>query len=102
MKKLIPKFSLSLFPFVKKPLILLYNLTQRCNLRCDYCFGQYYTQSEELPLEQSKDLLSQFYALGVRRLGLGGGEPLLYKDIDQFAGQYITVHHRLTPVIAFQ
>lgn len=61
---------------------MYFNITQRCNLRCSYCFGQYYSENLELSIGQVSKILSDFYSLGVRRLGLSGGEPLLYKDID--------------------
>jgi MoaA/NifB/PqqE/SkfB family radical SAM enzyme len=80
---IIPKISLSLFPFVHKPYLVMFNITEKCNLRCRYCFGQYYDQKTQLTLPQIKKILLDFYALGARRLALSGGEPLLYKDIDQ-------------------
>ena len=79
----IPKISLSILPFIKKPYVLFFNITQRCNLRCAYCFGKYYSETGELTFPQIKKLLTQFYSLGVRRLGISGGEPLLHKDIDK-------------------
>lgn len=82
-RKVFPKVNTSVLPFINKPYILLFNLTQRCNLRCNYCFGQYYSETEELSFSQIKKLLSQFYDLGVRRLGISGGEALLHKDIDK-------------------
>ena len=72
----------SLFFFVKSPFMVFFNVTQRCNLHCSYCFGQYYSDAQELALPQIQTILSEFYNLGARRLGLGGGEPLLYHRIE--------------------
>jgi MoaA/NifB/PqqE/SkfB family radical SAM enzyme len=77
-----PKLAFSVWPFVRRPYILVYNVTQRCNLRCSYCFGKYYSDQKELTFEENKRILSDFYRLGVRRLIFTGGEPLLHKDID--------------------
>ncbi len=77
-----PKIGPSVLPFVRKPFIVLFNVTERCNLRCSYCFGHYYSETNEISLDQTKKILSELYDLGARRLGLGGGEPLLHKNID--------------------
>lgn len=82
-KSIFPKFGFSALPFVKKPLVLMFNITERCNLHCSYCFGRYYSGKKELSLLQISKILSEFYQLGARRLGLSGGEPLLHKDIDK-------------------
>lgn len=81
-KPILPRLGLSVLPFVKKPFIVLFNITERCNLRCYYCFGRYYSDTKELSLDQITKVLSELYDLGARRLGLGGGEPLLHKNID--------------------
>jgi MoaA/NifB/PqqE/SkfB family radical SAM enzyme len=78
-----PKLSFWILPFLKRPFIIFLNITQRCNLRCSYCFGQYYSEIDELTFTQASRILSELYALGARRLALGGGEPLLYEDIDE-------------------
>ena len=75
-------FQPAILPFVNRPFIVLFNLTERCNLRCVYCFGQYYSDTQDLTLAQAGTILSGFYELGARRLGLGGGEPLLYQHIE--------------------
>ena len=83
LKLKIPKIGLSALPFIAKPYILLFTITERCNLRCSYCFGKYYSEKGELSYQQIKQIFKEFYDLGVRRLGISGGEPLLHKDIDK-------------------
>lgn len=83
MKNFLPNLSLSLLPFHKSPYMVIFHITKRCNLRCSYCFGEYYSQKGELSLPQIKKILTEFYSMGARRLGLTGGEPLLYKHINQ-------------------
>ncbi|KKQ18457.1 MAG: hypothetical protein US31_C0004G0019 [Berkelbacteria bacterium GW2011_GWA1_36_9] len=83
LKKSLPKISFSVLPFIDKPYIIFFNIIERCNLRCSYCCGKYYSDKEELSFSQVKKILTDFYQLGARRLGISGGEALLYKDIDK-------------------
>ena len=63
------------------------SLTDRCNFRCSYCmpkeiFGkgyQFLPKKELLSFEEIKILLNAFINLGVEKLRLTGGEPLLRK-----------------------
>ncbi|MES2291058.1 MAG: GTP 3',8-cyclase MoaA [Pseudomonadota bacterium] len=56
------------------------SLTDRCNLRCQYCMGEDVTflpRGEVLSLEEIAELARQFVARGVTRIRLTGGEPLV-------------------------
>ncbi len=65
------------------------SLTDRCNFRCSYCmpaevFGEHYEylpRSEILSFEEIERLTAVFYGLGVSKLRLTGGEPLLRRDL---------------------
>ena len=65
------------------------SLTDRCNFRCSYCmpkeiFGKDYNflpKKELLSFEEIKLLSNAFVNLGVEKLRLTGGEPLLRKNI---------------------
>ena len=63
------------------------SVTDRCNLRCMYCMpGEHYRwlpQSHLLSFEELVKLVDIFTALGVRRVRLTGGEPLLRRDLDR-------------------
>jgi len=67
------------------------SLIDKCNLRCTYCmpkeiFGKDYPflpESELLTFEEIANLASAFAKLGVTKLRLTGGEPLLRKDLGQ-------------------
>ncbi len=66
------------------------SVTDRCNFRCTYCmpkevFDAQYSflpQSSLLSFEEITRLARIFVALGVRKLRLTGGEPLLRKNLD--------------------
>jgi cyclic pyranopterin phosphate synthase len=66
------------------------SVTDRCNFRCTYCmpkevFDQdypYLSQSALLSLEEITHLTAIFASLGVEKIRLTGGEPLLRKNVD--------------------
>jgi cyclic pyranopterin phosphate synthase len=58
------------------------SVTDRCDLRCVYCMAEHMVflpKAEVLSLEELDRLASAFVALGVRKLRLTGGEPLVRK-----------------------
>jgi cyclic pyranopterin phosphate synthase len=67
------------------------SVTDRCNLRCFYClpknFKQFQRRDECLSFEEIERLMRIFADLGVRRVRLTGGEPLVRKDLPILAGK---------------
>jgi len=64
------------------PFLVQLNVTNRCNFKCTYCYGNYYARStDEMPLDQIKALIDELQEAGMFRLNLVGGEPLLRRDI---------------------
>jgi cyclic pyranopterin phosphate synthase len=60
------------------------SVTDRCNLRCLYCMGKavkFLPKAEVLSLEEIERLCAAFIRLGVRKLRLTGGEPLLRRGV---------------------
>lgn len=65
------------------------SVTDRCNMRCTYCmpkqvYGPTYRflqQSELLSFEELRDLAAVFVSLGVGKIRLTGGEPLVRKHL---------------------
>lgn len=56
------------------------SITDRCDLRCTYCMAEHMTflpRSEVLDIEELDRVASTFIDLGVRKLRLTGGEPLV-------------------------
>lgn len=58
-----------------------WDITGRCNLRCQHCRAWKLLTEKELSTEEGKDLLSQLYDLKIQVLNFSGGEPFLRKDI---------------------
>lgn len=66
-----------------RPLSAIVNLTDRCNLKCAYCYATYHDRGKhELETDQVLWLLGELRDLGCRRVSLAGGEPLLRDDLE--------------------
>ena len=67
------------------------SVTDRCNFRCVYCmpkeiFGkdfQFLPRAEILSFEEIERLVRIFVGLGVQKIRLTGGEPLLRRDLER-------------------
>ncbi|HEY6290705.1 MAG TPA: GTP 3',8-cyclase MoaA [Terriglobia bacterium] len=66
------------------------SVTDRCNLRCRYCMPEeeyvWLERQEILTFEEIARLARVFMDLGVDRLRLTGGEPLLRRDLPRLVG----------------
>ncbi len=71
-------------PFGRPISYLRVSVTDRCDFRCVYCMSEDMTflpKSEILSLEELDRVCSAFVRLGVRKLRLTGGEPLVRRNI---------------------
>lgn len=61
------------------------SVTDRCNLRCQYCMPEeeylWLPREDILQFEEIDRLVDQFVSLGVDKVRLTGGEPLLRRDL---------------------
>ncbi len=66
------------------------SLTERCNLRCFYCMPEegvpLRDKSNFMTTEETIAIAKTFVSLGVKKIRLTGGEPLLKKDIKHLIG----------------
>jgi MoaA/NifB/PqqE/SkfB family radical SAM enzyme len=83
-----------------KPYSASFFVTNECNLHCSYC--PYLTFDKKiLSLSEIEYLFAKLYKIGIRRLGLSGGEPLVRKDIGEIihlakrTGFYVTLNTNL-------
>jgi cyclic pyranopterin phosphate synthase len=74
-------------PFARAITYLRVSVTDRCDFRCVYCMSenmQFLPKKELLTLEELDRMCSTFVDLGVKKLRITGGEPLVRRDIMTF------------------
>ncbi len=74
-------------PFARPITYLRVSVTDRCDFRCVYCMAEEMTflpKAELLTLEELERLCGAFVDLGVTKLRITGGEPLVRRDIMTF------------------
>lgn len=75
------------------------SVTDRCNFRCSYCmpkeiFGDDYVflpKNELLSFEEIERLAHLFAKLGVKKLRLTGGEPLMRRGLPELVGKLMKI-----------
>jgi cyclic pyranopterin phosphate synthase len=78
-------------PFGRAITYLRISVTDRCDLRCVYCMAEDMTflpRADILTLEEIERLADAFLRLGVRKLRITGGEPLVRRNV-------LSLFHRL-------
>src|SRR5438309_10464084 len=71
-------------PFGRTITYLRVSVTDRCDFRCVYCMSEemnFLPKDELLTLEELDRVCSAFIRLGVKKLRLTGGLPLVRRDI---------------------
>ncbi|GHU15821.1 radical SAM protein [Spirochaetia bacterium] len=81
-----------------EPLIINLHLLDACNYRCGHCFA-HFNMPKVLPFEQWQRVIDNIIShTNVKRFNLAGGEPLLYRELDQLI-QYIASKNIETSLI---
>ena len=70
----------------KRP-VVVWNVTQRCNLKCVHCYAhaKNIAFDNELSLSEGKILIDDLAEFGVPVMLFSGGEPLIRKDLPELA-----------------
>lgn len=77
--------------FQSLPFSANFKVTERCNLRCPFCsIWRHGNKSKELSLEQIRSLARELKKVGLTRIVLTGGEPLIRKDIVDIVHAFYT------------
>ena len=84
-----------------RPFSATWAVTNRCNLRCSYCNCPFIDPTH-LDLPRVATMFDRLQTIGVRRLGLAGGEPMMRKDIGEIVamakdrGFWVSINSNLT------
>jgi MoaA/NifB/PqqE/SkfB family radical SAM enzyme len=60
---------------------VLWEVTSACNLKCDFCLVE--IKRKPVPVERALQMASDLIDCGVEKFIVTGGEPLVYKGIDE-------------------
>lgn len=78
-------------PFNRTIEYIRLSVTDRCDLRCFYCLPEDYSDflepDEWLTFDEIERVIGAFSALGVRRVRITGGEPLVRKNVAALAAR---------------
>ncbi len=74
----------------KKP-VVVWNMTQRCNLRCVHCYAQATSLAgrDEISTAQGLELIDDLAAYGAPVILFSGGEPLVREDLVELAAHAV-------------
>ena len=78
------KYPQMIDPFGRSVSYLRVSVTDRCDFRCVYCMAEdmvFLPKKDLLSLEEMERLCNTFIRLGVSKLRLTGGEPLVRRDV---------------------
>jgi len=71
------------------------SVTDRCNFRCRYCMPEqgmtWLSKKQLLSYEELARLARVFVSLGVKKIRLTGGEPLMRKDLHTLVGEIASI-----------
>ena len=90
-------------PYSRQITYLRLSVTDRCDLRCTYCMSehmQFLSKKNILTFEEMFKVCEGFIDLGVNKIRITGGEPLVRKNIIDFFGkELIWLLKRSMPVL---
>ena len=82
-------------PFGRRIEYVRLSVTDRCDFRCGYCMPKGYREFEEpehwLTFDEIERVIGVFAALGVRRVRITGGEPLVRANLPTLAARLATL-----------
>ena len=81
------------------PLEATLAITNRCNINCVYCYGDYPGRSDrDIPLKNILALIDEMYSMGLRFIHISGGEALIRQDVGEIL-RYIKKKNILLEII---
>jgi len=82
-------------PFGRQIEYVRLSVTDKCNFRCFYCLPERYSDFEQaehwLTIDETERVIQAFTELGVKRVRLTGGEPLVRKNLTELSARLNTL-----------
>ena len=70
--------------YLSAPMQVYYDLTTKCNLRCTHCYTESgCNRKGELSIDEINKWADELISLGVFKVSIGGGEPLIHPEVEQ-------------------
>ena len=66
---------------IQIPLEVYFDYTTVCNMRCQHCYNRENLNQYTMQEDMIKKIFADMKALGIRRVHLAGGEPLIFEDL---------------------
>lgn len=62
-----------------------FHIVKPCNMKCKFCYATFDDQKSgaQMPSRFAKDILSKLRIAGLQKITFAGGEPLLYRYLDE-------------------
>jgi cyclic pyranopterin phosphate synthase len=83
-------------PFNRRIEYIRLSVTDKCNLRCFYCLPKHFKEFEQpenwLTFDEIERVIGAFAELGVAKVRITGGEPLVRKDLAVLAKRLSRLH----------
>lgn len=80
----------------KVPFSVNFKITNRCNRNCQYC-NYPSNEVQEMTTTQIISMINQFKKMGMRKLSINGGEPLLREDLGEIV-TYVSSNNIMTVI----
>jgi len=92
--KAVGKYAQAWMTGERMPLYVGLFITQRCNLKCIYCFPNSAQRQKEKEFSKEKifRIIDELHCLGTRYITLLGGEPLMRKDFSEIVNYIVKKH----------
>lgn len=75
---------------------VMFEITQACNCNCKFCYNSSGNRKENMDVELFKQIIKSLQKMGVNRIALSGGEPLLHPQFDKMLEEVLADHIRTT------
>ncbi len=70
---------------------VVFNITERCNLRCPHCFADARSDLPEKPYDEIVDALQKLQDCNIDGITISGGEPTLLDDLPELVPRFLEV-----------